>query len=213
VAASDDINFQNSWAALIFQIARERGRAADLLPMVESAVEATPGLVALQGVLAQAYIEADRLADAAAILSELSADHFARVQQDVTYTAALAQLVDVAGTVGDEAASAALHERLLPFAGQMVVVAWGVFAPGAVNRYLGVCASTCRRNAEADALFKSALELEESIDAVALAARTRWWWAQSLAARGETDQALELVTSARSTAARLGMTSLLAASA
>jgi class 3 adenylate cyclase len=211
VAANNDVNFQNSWAALVFQIAHERGNAADLLTLIEAAVAATPGLVSLRAVQAQAYVEAHRLDAAASILAELAADQFAVLPMDITYSAALSQLADVAGTVGNEAAAAGLYERLLPFAGQMVVVAWGVFAPGAVDRYLGICASVCRRDAEADTRFKAGLDLEESIGGVALAARTRWWWSRSLAARGHSEQAIELVESACSTAGRLGMASLLTA--
>lgn len=205
---NSDVNFQNSWAALLFRVAHERGTAAALVPMVEDAIAATPGLVVLRTLLAEAYVEAERLDEAAALLADLAADDLAQIPRDTTFSASLAQLAGVAAAVGDAKAAAAVHRALLPYAGQLVVVAWGVFCYGAADRHLALCASLLGRADEAEERFAAAVALEESVGGVALASRTRYWWGRSALGRGDTQRARSLLEAARATASALSQARL-----
>lgn len=208
VLAERDVNFQNSWAALLFRIHRERGTAAELLPLVRATAEATPGLVALRCVLAIALVEAGELDEAAAVVASLAPGGFAALNGDPAFTAALAELIDVCAAVGERDWAAPLRALLLPYAGQVLVTSWGVFLPGAADRYLGMLDGVLGDHARAVDRFAAAVALEESIGATALATRTRLWWARALFARGDGDdrrRAVDLLTEVAETAGRLGM--------
>ncbi|MGD0595754.1 MAG: AAA family ATPase [Acidimicrobiales bacterium] len=203
-----DANFYISWATLMFRIELERGGAGALLPMARSAVEATPELAAIRALLASALVEAGEPDEAGSVLSDLTRDDFAAVRRDVTWSGELSVLAEVCLAVGDRTAAAALYEELVPFAGQVLVVAWGVYCPGAADRYLGGLAGLLGRPEDLDARFAAALELEGSIGATALAARTRVWWARGLIDRGrpgDASRARELLEEATSAAQQLGL--------
>jgi hypothetical protein len=92
-----------------------------------------------------------------------------------------------------------------------VVVASGAYCPGAVDRYLGMTAMVAGRLGEAEGHLRRALALEESIGAVPLAARTRYWYARLLAGRGapgDREARWALLIEARDAATRLGMAAL-----
>jgi hypothetical protein len=73
---------------------------------------------------------------------------------------------------------------LLPYEGQLVVVAWGAVCLGAADRYLGFAAALERRWDEAERHFDAALALEDGVGAAALSARTRCAHAAALSLRG-----------------------------
>lgn len=185
--AGIDVNFQNSWSSLMFRIEQERGRAGALLPIVQAAAEQTPGLVTLRAVLALTLAEVGEYDEARSVFAELTRDDLAAVPRDVAWSASLSQLSELCVLVGDPTVAANLHELLRPFSGQMLLTAWGVYCPGAADRYLGALAGLMSRHDEIDDRFDAALALEEGMGATALAARTRVWWARALVERGGPD--------------------------
>ena len=94
----------------------------------------------------------------------------------------------------------------------MVVVA-NLLCTGAVDRSLGMLATTMQRLDEAQLYFESALQLEESMEALPSVARTRYWFARMTAARngeGHRSRAAELLQRAADTADALSMPKLAA---
>jgi class 3 adenylate cyclase len=203
--ASLDPNFQNSWASLVFRVAWEEGTAGTFVDLVRGVAEATPGLVALRVVLAQALLAAGDDAGARAILRELVADDLAAVPRDVVWSATLAQLTELAAGLDDAEAAAALRPHVEPFAGQLVVVAWGVFVAGAAERYLGMVDLVTGDAAAALRHLDAAVEQEEALGMTGLALRSRWWRARALAAVGRIDEAGRESDGVTEAAAALGI--------
>lgn len=200
-----DVNFQNSWAALVFRIGMERGTAGTFLPIVQGAVDATPDFVAMQVVLAQAAAAAGEIDAASTVFNRLAADGFASVPRDPAWSAVLIQLTELCLVLDATEAAPALYDLLLPFSGQMIVVAWGVFTPGSADRYLGMLALVQGRTGEAHERFRTALALEESMGFTALAAWTRYWTARALAADGDSGAARQLAAAVQADAERMGL--------
>jgi hypothetical protein len=89
----------------------------------------------------------------------------------------------------------------------------GHLCAGAADRFLGMLAHTLGRVDDAVAHYAAALDLEERLKAAPLTARTRYWCARTLHARGTpTDEkhAAKLLEAALATAHELGMSRLAA---
>ncbi|MFN2503360.1 MAG: AAA family ATPase [Acidimicrobiales bacterium] len=205
---ADDENFQNAFAGQMFQLSFERGRLGSLKPFLSQVIERTPGLAGFHAALALAHVEHGETDEARRLLDELATDGFAAVPRDLVWPGAMAILCEAAAALEDAGRAATLAELFRPYSGQLVVVANGSYCPGAVDRYLGMVLATTGRFEEAEALFRSGLELEERIGALPLVARSRYWYARLLLARlgpGDQQQAAGLLSAARTTATQLGM--------
>jgi len=99
----------------------------------------------------------------------------------------------------------------VPYTGLLLVPYHGIAVEAAADRACAQLAATLGHLDEADALYASALALEEGFRAPVLAARTRYWWARALAERGkqgDAERASVLVTDSLAVARRVGMRSL-----
>ena len=113
---------------------------------------------------------------------------------------------EVAAVLEDADAAAVLAEKLRPFAGMLAHNGCTTF--GAVDRYLGMLATTLGRYFEADAHFAAAAAIHTRIGAPAWLARTQVDWGRMLLRRdgkGDAEQAGELLASALRTARRIGL--------
>ena len=203
-----DVNTANSWAAQLFRIRREQGRAGELVPLIDEAIERTPGLLALRSTRARGSGRRRPVRPARAELDELAADELAAVPSDSVLSSALADLTEVVARVGDDDAAGAVHRRLEPFGGQLLVVSWGVACLGAADRHLAMLETRLGRYDEAEAHLAAALTLEERAGGRPAAARTRLWWGDLLLQRSEGDdvsRARELLAAAAQEAEELGM--------
>ena len=173
---------RSSAAGLQFAIARERGTLADIVPLGPSVPHRPPSLVeAATGALGQ-LDQGDR-EGARALLDGFDGE-LRSLQLGSVAASVWSQLAEVACRLHDERRAVQLAELLTPFRGQLIVVAWGVYVTGirrSLPRHAGGDPASWD---DADAAFASALRLEESIDSVPLAARTRTWWARSLLDQG-----------------------------
>ena len=208
--AGHDPNFVNGWAAQVMWLRHEQGRLGEVLPLIEAAAADNPGIVAFRAALALAHAEAGSAASARRHLGEMLT-HARRIPQDWLRTCTLTLCAEVTARLGEGELAAVLEELLVPYAGQLVVVATGTHCQGAVDRYRGTLA-LIRGDCEfAERLLSSALVLEEEARATANATRTRVWYARALVQRGEVSGlAEELAREAAVTAARLGMPGVLA---
>ncbi|MDP9071846.1 MAG: AAA family ATPase [Actinomycetota bacterium] len=214
--APDDKNFLNSFAAQTFHLRFEQGRLADVEPWMAVVVEQNPGLPAFRAALAVTHVELGELAEARREFELLATDGFAGVSRNILWPTALALLAEVCTALGDVARAVHLYDLFAPHAGQLVVVGGGSYCPGAVDRYLGMLATTTGRLGQAEEHFGAALRLEGQLGSPPLLARTRLWYARMLLARGtggDGARAAELLESARATADQLGMGGLMAAAA
>jgi DNA-binding SARP family transcriptional activator len=203
-----DANFETSWGALRFHLARERGNLAAIESVVlDVARDSTqPALVALEPLV---HLDRDRVELAHDAASRLADHGLDAIIPTTAGAVVLAALAETWTRVPQHDRLADLEQYLLPYRGQLLVVAWGVYVLGAADRYLGMLASACCRWAEADDLFASALELEECVGSRPLATRTRMWWARALVERNaHSREAENLLDQAADDAAALGMTRL-----
>ena len=208
-AAPDHPNFQLSSFALIGTAAVERGRAAQLVPMVEAAVAISPVPVT-HAILGCCLLEGGDRGGATEVLDHLTSgwSDFAR---SMTWPATLASTVEL--VVGLDAVEHAeeIADELGAYRGEVVVVGAGIHWMGAFDRYRGMLLDLLGRHDEAIAALEAALALEESMDAPTLTARTRYWLARALRRRdspGDRDRATGELARSIETAERLGMAGL-----
>ena len=206
---TDDINFVNSWAAQMFTLGHERGEVGAMVPVVRNAVEQTPGLVALHALLALALAESGDHDGAREILGRLAAEADVTFRRNSTLTALIAQLTTTAAIIGEAEAAPVLLEPLLPYSGQLLVIAWGVTCLGAADRYIGMLLSLLGRHDEAIGRFDAALALERRVGSQPFVARTLYWYARALDATGDTDGAAARRAESAAIAEELGMAGLL----
>ncbi len=204
-----DMNFRNSSAGLLFRLRREQGRLGEVLPVLAAAADRAGGLVALQTMHAVALIDVDELEPARQILDRLAPDGFAAVPSDSILSGCLADLSETTARVGDEDMAAALHDRLQPFSGQLLVVSWGVACLGAADRFLAMLEGVLGRRDEAEAHLAAALQFEERAGGRPAAARTRLAWGELLVRHGgpgDREATRAMLTRAAESADALGMT-------
>jgi len=126
------------FAAQQTSVAFESGRLGELIPMLEQAVDANPGVPGLRATLALALGEASRAEEARIILDQAAVSGFRDLPYDVTWLAVACIYAHIASELGDSAASAALYELLEPWHEQVAFPAFGVWGP--VDLYLGSAA-------------------------------------------------------------------------
>ena len=204
-----ELNFQMSWSSLQLTVARERGTLIDLEELVLEVARTVPHPSTLAWAMVM-KLDSDRPELAAAGAVDLMDRGLDAAAQAVAGAFTLAALSEVWFRVDDVDRAREVEARLLPYRGQLLVVAWGVYVVGAADRYLAMLASRQGRWHDADALFASALALEESVGSSPLATRTRACWARSLLERpGADGDARTLLGRAAVDAAMLGMTRLI----
>ncbi len=208
---TDDINFQNSWAGQIFAVRHDQGRLEEVRPLFAEVAEQTPGLVVLQSLVALAAAEAGDRDEALSILRRVVGDGAEPLRSNSTLPGLLAYLATTAALLSATDGAEVLLDRLEPYSGQLLVIAWGVACPGAADRFIGMLMTVLGRHDEAVARFDAALALERSIAAPALIARTLYWHARALRARGgpgDAESAAALQSECAAIVADLGMAGL-----
>jgi DNA-binding CsgD family transcriptional regulator/tetratricopeptide (TPR) repeat protein len=193
----------------MFSVRRERGRLAELAPVVrvlaadpERSGPWRPGLVA---VLAELGMEDEARRE----LHRLVADGLDPLRATLWLTT-LVFLTDAAAALGDTAAAELVYPELEPFAGSNVMIGHLVSCYGAADRYLGMLAAVLGEDARAEAHFESALALNRDMGADTWLAHTAYEYGRFLLARRERERAQPLLAEASALAGRIGMPTLLA---
>jgi AAA ATPase domain len=193
----------------------ETGDAASLEGSIRHLIADFPAVPAWRCALAVLLVDADRLAEARALVDALAPDHFAAVRRDFLYPAALAWLAQVAAALNDAAYARTLYRLLEPFAERNLVVS--VYSPGCLgsaHRYLALLADTLGDVQRAVEHAEAALATNARLGARAALAGTQHEQARRLGARdgaGDREHARALRSAARETAEACGMTKLAAA--
>ena len=143
-------------------------------------------------------------------LASVRADDLAAVPRDVNWPCVLADLAALCAHVCETEPASVLWPHLLPYRGH-VVLTGGYVCVGSADRFLGMLAHTLDRLDDAVAHYTTALKLEQRLKAAPHAARTRYWWAHTLRARGaqsDEEHARRLLEAVLFPARELGMRAL-----
>jgi hypothetical protein len=149
-----------------------------------------------------------RTDEAREALAKLGPAGFGAVVKDMNFYAGAGEFTVAVGILGDAEAAREAHHVLRPYAGRLFVIARAAVCWGPADSFLGRLAATAGMWDEADAHFEAALAACDRVGARAMAARTRWWYAEMLIARGrggDTERATGLEAAARAEAEALGL--------
>ena len=188
--------------AQLMAIRRDQKRLAEVLELIEDAVEQNPGLPAWRAFLAVAYLQGDRHDDARAQLEALGD---ATIPRDFLQLASLHYLADVCAELEIADRAASVYATLAPWAGQCATT--GISLVGAADHALGRLAATLGRREEAEAHFAAAAALHARMRAPVLLARTEEAWGSALLALGrpeDTERAEAMLRSALAAARERG---------
>jgi DNA-binding SARP family transcriptional activator len=134
------------YAAQQTSIAFERGGLGELVPMLEQAADANPGVPGFRMTLALALLEGSRPDDARKLLKQSMVSSFADLPYDVAWLSVVCISALVTVGLEEQAAAASLYGLLEPWSEQIAFPAFGVWGP--VSLYLG---SLARMLGDADA--------------------------------------------------------------
>jgi len=185
------------------QVSTQRGTLGELVPAIETAVAANPGLPVFRAVLAAAHAEADHTDDAMRLLEEFTtADD---LPQDQVWTTGMICYATAAIQCKDPSYAEPLLHRLVPHADQVACSL--ATANGPISHYLGGLAAVLGRYDDADSYFAKAETINERMGDKFYAAGNDFLWGQMLTERngpGDLDRACELLQRAQSVAAANG---------
>lgn len=194
-----------------YMIARDQGNAESLLDELLAAAARFPTYTVVQALIADAYTQAGRHADARAALRRLAASDFTEIPRNDEWLFAMTILADVACELAEALPAAVLYDLLLPFEDRVAVSAPDA-CTGAVARVLGrIGALLPDRHAAAQAHLERAVEINARLSARAWLARTRFHLGELLLGSGSHDRAGELLEACVREAEDLGMSWLAAA--
>lgn len=124
-----------------------------------------------------------RIEEAGAVLDDLLGHGLGAIRQDASWWALLALLAEAVALSGATGYAQEVYNALLPYQGQVLVMATGIFCFGAADRFLamleplvsgGDCATAAER-------YENAIALERKLEAPALTARSLLWFARTMA--------------------------------
>jgi hypothetical protein len=126
----------------------------------------------------------------------------------MNFYAGAAEYTVAIGIIGDASAAARAYGVLLPYAGRVLTIARAAVCWGPADSFLGRLAATAGLWEEAERHFEVGLAACERHGARAMAARTRWWHAEMLRARGrpgDAERASALEATVRREAEAMGL--------
>jgi tetratricopeptide (TPR) repeat protein len=185
----------------------EQGRDHERwLPVIEAGI--ARGVAAFRCGLAMQLALAGRHDEAREALATLGPDGFGAIERDMNFYAGASEFAIAVGVLGDGEAAAQAYDVLRPYAGRTFPIARAAVCWGPADCFLARLAATAQRWDEAEAHFEQALAACERLGARAMGARTRWWYAEMLRARGRPEdarRAAELAALALEEAGAMGL--------
>ena len=201
------------YGAGLFTIRRDQGRSAELVGGAELFVAEYPLVDAWRSVLALAYAESGRVADAAFELGRLVERGLRSIPHaDSTWIVAIALAGEVAAQLGDGAVAKEVVDLLVPFAGEHLAPSSPpVSYLGAADHYLGRAAAASGDVDAAIGWLEAAVVAHRRMRARPLVARSAGALAGVLLQRGgahDVERARELAAEARSIRDELRLTGI-----
>lgn len=197
----------NIAAAQLFQLRRDQGRLAELLPLVKNYVEEYPALVAWRATLAIVYLEVGNVDGARKLFEHFARDDFASVPRDGYWLTGMGVLAEACHGLGDAERAHVLYDLLAPYAKLHLQVGRVAYF-GPIERFLALVAAASDRLETADRHFLRAREGCADLDAPTVSARIEHEHGSALVRLGDAgdrERGEGLMRSARATAQRLGM--------
>jgi tetratricopeptide (TPR) repeat protein len=193
-----------------FLLYREQGRLAELEASTRAAAARFPWYPFHKAALACLLLELGHEAEARPVFAELAADEFRALYRDNEWLFAASLTAEACAGLGAAVAAGVLYEQLLPFEGRHAM-AFPEGSVGAVDRYLGLLATTMGRRDDAERHLSRAIEVNERMGARAWQAHAEHDLAVVLVDRdrpGDRERAAELLSTSLRTARELGMSAL-----
>ena len=160
-------------AGMLYVVRRQQGRLGELVPQMESVVAGMPSAgLTWDAAMALAQLEVGRVEPGRELFERFAASDFAEVPRDWYWFVTVALLAEACVVLNDGGRARQLYELLVPYADRSVQVLFLVCF-GSVQRQLGMLAGVMDRFEEADEHFRAALEANERMGAVLMAAETR----------------------------------------
>lgn len=202
--AGGQADAQSVFAQQFIAIQFERGRLADVIPLIESTAAENPGIPAFVAALALAFADSGRLHDARRLLGEFAAIDYA-LPEDIGWLTGMGCYAEAAIVCGDRDAADALLVHLAPWAGHIDHTSTLSFGP--VERFLGGLYAVLGHYERAEACFAGSLAFCERVPATFFAARTQLQWAAMLMGRagpGDHERAASFLAAVRQRATQRG---------
>jgi tetratricopeptide (TPR) repeat protein len=207
--AAHGMNAQQAYGAQLFGLAWDRGQLGELVPLIESVVEALPDLPVWKVALAAALFEAGRRDDSRRVYDAVLDDDGLHLPDDPLFFNGACFMVEIARAHGDRRGAAVLRAALEPYAGRISITGLGGLSIGPVRRFVGVACHVAGDLDAADRHLIGAAEEARALGAaphVARALRDRARVLTDRDAPGDRELAGELAAEAADLAASLGMT-------
>lgn len=204
---------RNYYAAALFWIRIEQGRAHEVEALFRAGVETDPGNPLLRSALARVHAEMGEEGLARSELEQFVQHTLPKLREDWTTLPTLAHLAVACDCLGDAASARLVEGRLLPHAGSHVVLGPAIVSLGPATLFLGLCALARSAFDDAIARFERACEQGKKLRSPPVVARADCHLAEALARRAmpsDASRVAALSASALQTAARLGMDSVAA---
>jgi pentatricopeptide repeat protein len=190
--------------AQVLGISARRGSLGDIAPLVTQAVSENPGIPALVGTLARAYVQGGKMDDARYLLEEFARSGF-DLPQDLLWLVGMVGWAEIAVACQDVDHAGPIFDRLAPWADQLSFI--DLSTDGPVSLYLGGLSAILERYDVADAYFAQSAGFCERFGISSFAAQTDLWWGKMLAERdapGDGERAGELFSRAHASALARG---------
>ncbi|MFZ0678986.1 MAG: hypothetical protein WA447_02410 [Candidatus Binatus sp.] len=191
----------------------ERGRGAELSPLLSGTSSEMPQLPVVRMAMAVLYARTNRLAQARVEFEYLAVDNFGVIPDDWNWLGTIALLAEVCVKIGDLDRAPILYRLLAPYAGRSATLGYGDVYYNCVSHYLAMLSTTLGELDRARRQFESALRFNRRMGAGVALAYTQVAYARMLLqcpGADERTQALELLQTARYTAESIGLKGLLA---
>jgi hypothetical protein len=170
------------FGAQISQIMCYRGKAGDLIGLVEEHARSNPGIPAWQASLAGAYCWVNRFDEAKAQIELAAVDRFQHIPWDQIRMSALAMWTLAVSWAQVPAAAEIIYELMEPWSDQVV---WNADTGyGHARLWMGMLAATMGRDEVADRHFAFANDFHHKTGLLLFAAHGHFEWARALKARG-----------------------------
>jgi len=189
---------------------RDQGRIVELLPVLDSLVDASPYSASWRAARAVAHVELGDLDAAREDFEVVARDGFVSVARD-SWLITIALLAETSASIGDAARSRELYDLLVPYADLAVVVGLADACYGAACRMLGRLAATFGDASLAEAHLTQAISMNRAMGADPYLARAQVDLAEHLVTLDVAvarDEAVALLDEAATIVAAIGMQGL-----
>lgn len=199
------------WGAQMIFVWAERGQGTELQAAFDAIRAVAPDMPAVAAAGAWIAYQLGHLDEARTSFDPIADENFAGLGRDAGWMSSIAMLAEVCSALLDVEHAAVLYGLLEPYSGRNVM-AWATAPSGPVDHYLGLLATTQQQYDDAEARFRAALSLCDTMRSRRFRAHTEHAYASMLSERGgpgDDEQAASLRARARLAAQDLGMAALL----